>query len=145
MARLDPIEWRVWWLREEPVKGAILLSVMVMIPVFIFGAIPDTPSYAVVGFFVLLASFWDFLMPTVYRMTRDSIRWRTLVFSGSRPLQRVKRINEGPTGFWLSPSEKESFADDFRGFWLRMPRKDNDIRRQVQLRLQTLFEAADPS
>jgi len=143
MGRLDPIEWRVWWLKDEPLKGAILLMVMILVPLFIFGAMPESPGFAVLGFLIMLFSFWQLLVPTVYRITRDSVRWRSFVFSGTYPLQKVKRIVQGASGFWLSPLEKESILDDFRGIWLRLPRADGRVREQVNHRLKTLFEAAE--
>lgn len=141
MKRIDPIEWRVWWLAEEPVKGVILVLVILLVPLFLYGAMPESPGLAIIGFLILFGSFRELLVPIVYRLTRESIRWRTLFLSGTKPLHDIKRIQEGPTGFWLSPMARDSLLDDFRGFWLRVPRKDSRIREQVQHRLQLLFKA----
>ncbi|MHA2620516.1 MAG: hypothetical protein V2G42_02120 [bacterium JZ-2024 1] len=145
MARLDPIEWRVWWVADEPLKAGVLIVVILIIPLFLYGAMPDAPGFAGLGFLILLLSFGELLLPTFYRLTRDSIRWRILFFSRSRALSGIQRVLEGPTGFWLSPSLKDSLLDDWRGLWLRLPKNKPEIRERVHSRLQLLLDSVKDS
>ena len=114
----DSLEWSVWPARERPWTAAVLLGSLVVLGVVIAQGTGDKVLGIAAPVFVL-ASVGSFIAKTEYRLSSDAIEVRTLGVVRSRPWAEMRRATVDRNGVFLSPFEKRSWLEAYRG--VRLP------------------------
>lgn len=114
----DSLEWSVWPARERPWAAAVLLASLGVLGVVIAQGTGDKVLGVAAPLFVL-ASVGSFIAKTEYRLTSDAIEVRTLGVVRSRPWAEMRRATADRNGVFLSPFEKRSWLEAYRG--VRLP------------------------
>lgn len=83
------------------------------------GAAFGGAGYALLAAVLLAVSLGRYFVATVYTLDGRGITVRFLGQSRTVGWDRVKRVCEGPRGVFLSPFERPSRLDPFRGVFLR--------------------------
>src|SRR5262249_50669016 len=110
----DVVAWRAWPARRRPVAAAVLVAGAVVLGGLVTRGTPDRLLGIAAPMFVLL-SVSSFLLPTGYRLTREGIEVRSLGVVRARPWSEMKRFDLDASGIFLSPFEKRSWLDAYRG------------------------------
>ena len=63
----------------------------------------------------MLLSLSSFLLPTGYRLTKEAVEVRSLGVVRVRPWTEMRRYEVDASGVFLSPFEKRSWLDAYRG------------------------------
>ncbi len=128
----ERFRWRVWWLRDHPGKGVLLIFFLVIIPAVLWALFPEEPIYAVLSVLLLFGSFWMVLLPVDYEIQGGRLRWGLGPFQVERSLSEFRRVVPGREALWLSRYTREHWMDDFRGVLLRFPARERELRERVE-------------
>lgn len=117
-AARETLEWSVWPARDRPWAAAVLLLSLAVLGVLIAQGTGDTVLGVAAPVFIL-ASVGSFIARTEYRLTPESVEVRTLGVSRARPWGEMRRAILDRRGIFLSPFEKRSWLEAYRG--VRLP------------------------
>jgi hypothetical protein len=134
---LDPIptepimRWTVHLARQFPARAAVSVA---------FIALATTIGYFAVGPYAaalvgaaLVASLSDFLFPVRYLVSRDRVSCRMLLKSAEIKWTDVKRCYLDDQGVKLSPLDRVSRLEAFRGVYLRFAGNEREVIETVKL------------
>ena len=131
---VEELHWSVWPARRRPLAAAVLLSGAVVLGILIARGTGDRVLGVAAPLFVLV-SVSSYLLPTHYRLTRDAIEVRSLGVVRARPWSEMKRFEEDGAGLFLSPFEKRSWLDAYRGVRLALGGNRDQVVAFVQARV----------
>ncbi|HEY3157077.1 MAG TPA: hypothetical protein VGK76_10720 [Candidatus Eisenbacteria bacterium] len=132
----DSLEWSVWPAREKPWTAAVLLGSLVVLGVVIAQGTGDKVLGVAAPVFVL-ASVGSFIAKTEYRLSPDAIEVRTLGVVRSRPWAEMRRATVDRNGVFLSPFEKRSWLEAYRGVRLPFGGNRDQVLAFVESRVKT--------
>ena len=130
----EDVAWSVWPARRRPLAAVLLLAAAAVLGILVAQGTQDRVLGVAAPLFVLL-SISSFLLPTGYRLTRDAIEVRSLGVVRSRPWSEMRRFEVDESGVFLSPFEKRSWLDAYRGVRLPMEENRDQVVGFVQARL----------
>jgi len=130
----DEVAWRVWPARRRPLAALVLLAGAAVLGVLVAQGTHDRVLGMAAPLFVLL-SISSFLLPTGYRLTRDGIEVRSLGVVRTRPWSEMRRFEVDASGVFVSPFEKRSWLDAYRGVRLTAEENRDQVVGFVQARL----------
>jgi hypothetical protein len=130
----EDVAWSVWPARRRPLAAFLLLAGAVVLGILVAQGTQDRLLGMAAPLFVLL-SLSSFLLPTGYRLTREGIEVKSLGVVRSRPWSEMRRFDVDETGVFLSPFEKRSWLDAYRGVRLTMEDNRDQVVGFVQARL----------
>ena len=136
----DELAWSVWPARQRPIAAMVLLAGAIVLGVLVTRGTQDRVLGFAAPLFVLL-SVSSFLLPTGYRLTRESLEVRSLGGVRARPWSEMRRFEVDASGVFVSPFEKRSWLDAYRG--VRLPVGGN--RDQVVAFVQARLASARPA
>ncbi|MHC4986756.1 MAG: hypothetical protein ACYTFO_11460 [Planctomycetota bacterium] len=114
----EAVCWRSFPLADDFPRsllfGAALIGVSVLAGVAFEGL-----WAAAVAFVLLLVAMAKYVLPTHYRLDDEDVTVRFLGHSQRTSWSRIKRFDVGSHGVFLSPFERPSRLDSFRGVLLR--------------------------
>lgn len=130
----EDVAWSVWPARTRPLAAAVLLGGAAVLGVLVARGTGDRLLGFAAPLFVLL-SVSSFLLPTRYRLTRDAVEVRSMGVVRARPWSEMKRFEEDEAGLFLSPFEKRSWLDAYRGVRLALGGNRDQVVAFVQARV----------
>lgn len=130
----EEVTWSVWPARGRPLAALVLVASAVVLGVLVTKGTQDRILGVAAPLFVL-ASVSSFLLPTRYRLTRDAVEVRSLGVVRARPWSEMRRFEEDPSGVFLSPFEKRSWLDAYRGVRLTLGGNRDQVVAFVQARV----------
>jgi len=130
----DELSWSAWPARRRPLAALVLLGGAAVLGILIVQGTGDRVLGVAAPLFVLL-SVSSFLLPTGYRLTRDAVEVRSLGVVRARPWSEMRRWEEDATGIFLSPFEKRSWLDAYRGVRLQLGGNRDQVVAFVQARV----------
>jgi hypothetical protein len=110
----DEVVWRIWPARQRPLTAIVLIAGALVLGILVSRGTEDKVLGIAAPVFVL-ASLSSFLLPTEFRLTREAIEVKSLGVVRSRPWSEMRRFEEDRSGVFLSPFEKRSWLDAYRG------------------------------
>jgi len=128
------VTWSVWPARSRPLAAAVLLLGTVILGVLVAQGTEDRLLGIAAPLFVLL-SVSSFLLPTQYRLTETAVEVRSLGIVRTRPWSEMRRFEQDATSIFLSPFEKRSWLDAYRGVRLNLGGNREQVVAFVQARL----------
>ena len=131
----DVLTWKVWPARERPLAALVLVASTVVLGVLVRRATGDAVLGIAAPVFVL-GSLAAFLFPTEYRLTEEAIEVRTLGVSRSRPWSEMRRMTVDRTGVFLSPFEKRSWLEAYRGLRILFGGNRDQVVSFAEARIQ---------
>lgn len=130
----DELAWSVWPARRRPFSAAVLLGSAIVLGILIGHGTEDRVLALAAPVFVL-ASLSSFLLPTTYRLSADQVEVRSLGVVRARPWTEMRRFDEDATGVFLSPFERRSWLDGYRGVRLLFGGNRDQVVAFVEARL----------
>jgi hypothetical protein len=85
----------------------------------------------------VLFSLSSFLFPTAYRLTEDLVEVRSLGVARVRPWTEMRRMTVDRTGVFLSPFERRSWLEAYRGVRLLFGGNRDQVVAFVEARLKS--------
>lgn len=133
-AESDALTWSVWPARQRPLAAAVIVAGAGVLGVLIAQGTGDR-LLGIAGPLFVLVSLSSYLLPTTYRLTRDAVEVRSLGVVRARPWSEMKRFEEDAAGLFLSPFEKRSWLDAYRGVRLSLGGNRDRVVAFVQARV----------
>jgi hypothetical protein len=133
------LEWSVWPARERPWAAAVLVVSLLVLGVLIAQGTGDRVLGAAAPAFVLL-SVGSFIARTRYRLTPESIEVRALGVARARPWSEMRRATVDRGGVFLSPFQKRSWLEAYRGVRLPFGGNRDQVVAFVEAKLPVDFE-----
>ena len=112
------LEWSVWPARRKPWAAGVLLASLAVLGVLIAQETGDRVLGVSAPLFIL-ATVGSFIAKTEYRLTQESVEVRALGVARVRPWGEMRRATVDRHGVFLSPFEKRSWLEAYRG--VRLP------------------------
>ena len=135
----ETLEWSVWPARDRPGAAAVLLASLLVLGVLIAEGTGDKVLGVAAPAFILV-SVGSFIARTHYRLTSESIEVRTLGVSRARPGGEMRRATLDRGGIFLSPFEKRSWLEAYRGVRLPFGGNRDQVLAFVETKLPVLVE-----
>ena len=132
--RTDEVAWRVWPARQRPLTAIVLIAGAMVLGILVARGTQDRVLGIAAPVFVL-ASLSSFLLPTEFRLTREAVEVKSLGVVRRRPWSEMRRFEEDRSGVFLSPFEKRSWLDAYRGVRLDPGGKRDQVVAFVKGRL----------
>ncbi|MGE5179403.1 MAG: hypothetical protein ACM3PF_09945 [Bacteroidota bacterium] len=130
----NEVAWSVWPARGRPLAAAVLLAGAAVLGLLVAKGTQDRVLGVAAPLFVLV-SVSSFLLPTRYRLTPDAVEVRSLGVVRARPWSEMKRFEQDDAGLFLSPFEKRSWLDAYRGVRLTLGGNRDQVVAFVQARV----------
>ncbi len=124
------LRWSIHLARKYPVKLACIISLIALVSAAAYFAVGLALSVGAV--LVLLGSLADFLFPVTYVLTTDGAACNMLFKSSRIRWERVKHCYVDAKGIKLSPLDRISKLEAFRGVYLRFNRNDEQVAEVVK-------------
>lgn len=96
--------------------------------------------WSIFGFVVLLVSLHSYFFPTSYEITEDEVLIRNIFMTQRRKLNEFRKVYVGRNGALLSPFTRKTFLNQFRGAFLLLPEKRDEILDLLRSRIETRDE-----
>ena len=129
------LTWSVWPARERPLAAVVLVASTVVLGVLVRRATGDNVLGVAAPVFVL-GSLAAFLFPTRYRLSEQAIEVTSLGVSRSRPWSEMRRMTVDKTGVFLSPFEKRSWLEAYRGLRILFGGNRDQVVSFAEARIQ---------
>ncbi|HMI30486.1 MAG TPA: hypothetical protein VK527_02015 [Candidatus Limnocylindrales bacterium] len=133
------LEWSVWPARRKPWAAAVLLASLAVLGALVAQGTGDRVLGVAAPLFIL-ASVGSFIAKTEYRLTPESVEVRTLGVARVRPWGEMRRATVDRQGIFLSPFEKRSWLEAYRGVRLPFGGNRDQIVAFVESKLPVSFE-----
>jgi len=130
----DELTWTAWPARKRPLAALVLVGSAIVLGALVGKGTKDAVLAVAAPTFVL-ASLASFLFPTVYRLTKDSVEVRSLGVARVRPWTEMRRVTVDRTGVFLSPFERRSWLEAYRGVRLLFGGNRDQVVAFVEARL----------
>ena len=134
------LEWSVWPARRKPWAAGVLLASLVVMGMLIAKETGDRVLGAAAPLFIL-GTVGSFIAKTDYRLTPESIEVRALGVARVRPWSEMRRATVDRHGVFLSPFEKRSWLEAYRGVRLPFGGNRDQVVAFVETKLPVSFEA----
>ena len=132
--RAAELEWTAWPARERPLAAAVLVVAAIVLGMLVEKGTDDRFLGVAAPAFVL-ASLSSFLLPTSYRLTKESVEVRSLGVARARPWAEMRRMTVDRTGVFLSPFERRSWLEAYRGVRLLFGGNRDQVVAFVEARI----------
>lgn len=130
-ASSEPVlSWSVHLARRSPVKAIVSLALVTAATAV--GCALAGPYVALVVAVALVASLSDFLFPVRYVVTHDGASCKMLLKGSEIKWSNVKRCYVDNFGVKLSPLDRVSRVEAFRGVYLRFGDNENEVIETVK-------------
>lgn len=129
------LTWTAWPARERPLAAAVLLASAIVLGVLVAHGTQDRVLGVATPLFILV-SLSSFLLPTTYRLTENAVEVRSLGVARVRPWTEMRRMTVDQTGVFLSPFEKRSWLEAYRGVRLLFGGNRDQVVAFVEARLK---------
>jgi hypothetical protein len=125
------LRWRSWPLTENLPRSilrvALFLGLCALVGVGFGGW-----EYALLAMVLVGLSLLRFFLPTTYVLDEQAATARVLGPARKLPWSQVRRVGVGPAGVFLSPFERPSRLDSFRGMFLRFAHNADEVTSFVR-------------
>lgn len=128
------LTWTAWPARERPLAAAVIMASLVILGLLVARATGDRVLGVAAPAFVLF-SLSSFLFPTAYRLTDETLEVRSLGVARQRPWSEMRRMSVDRTGVFLSPFERRSWLEAYRGVRLLFGGNRDQVVAFVEARL----------
>lgn len=115
---MGELSWKAHPLKDGAPRSYLVVLALAGICLLMKVAFGGWLWSALAGLF-LLGSLRSWLFPTAYRLTPEGVEVRFLGLSTLKPWSRFRNLYPHRMGLHLSPFEKPSGLDPFRGIFLR--------------------------
>jgi hypothetical protein len=135
--------WRVWLLPAHPLRGGFALAVCALTVVFAWSLSRSVLLGAVAGL-VLIASLSQFLLPTHFALSGESVRVSNLLYRRTRRWSEFRGYARAGARLKLLTLPPGSRLDNYRGQLLLLPPGEagEAVLAQVRARFAPAAEAA---
>ena len=134
-AEEEVLAWTVHLARENRSKLAVCVGATVLTSCAAFHVIGPAAAIAVAA--VMIASVAEFVFPVTYRITTSGAECRMLLKVSTISWANVRRCYIDDLGIKLSPLDRRSRIETFRGVYLRF----SDNRTQVTEAVKRMRES----
>lgn len=118
------------------------LSLIFIVGFLTYVAIFFGVIFSIIGVIILFASLHSYYFPTHYEVNETMIVIKTIFATQRRELKEFKKVHLGKNGILLSPFKKKTFMNQFRGVFLLLPEKRDDIVNYLNERI-IAYQAAN--
>jgi len=125
----DEISWRVHVLRENYLRSALLIVIILLVSVGVWYW-TETPLFVLFTVGILVVSTAPYFFPIEYRLNRDGIEITFVGVKTFRSWDEYRNFYPHDIGAHLSTFRRSNFLDSFRGNFIRFdPARREDILR----------------
>lgn len=119
------MSWNVHLARQYPTKLVTLAGLTALVSIAAYWWVNSLA--VVVVAIVMIAGFSDFVFPVNYVLTREGASCRTKFKQSEIKWENVQHCYLDDTGVKLSPLDRQSRLEAFRGVYLRFADNKNDV------------------
>lgn len=117
--------------RTRTFLSAVLIAAFLVLVAVFYGLF-----WGIFGFVVLLVSVHSYFFPTSYEVTNDEVVIKNIFMTQKRKLVEFRRIYIGKNGVLLSPFHRKTVLNQFRGVFLLLPEKRDEVLAFLKERVE---------
>ena len=123
--------WVVLPYRRQPLKTVVLVLTLIVIWAGVYFLFGD-PWILGFSFVVLFGSVFYYFFPMKYTLDEDGITLRGVFTSKFRAWSEFRRWESDRYGVFLSPFQRASRLDNFRGVYVRFGEDPEEVRARME-------------
>lgn len=122
------IAWSTHPFVERPLTslGVLLLLGLILMGVYFWF---ESIYWVLLSFLILFLSLSAYFVPTVYELYDDRIVVKRFITTQTKRWDQFRRVYPDRNGAFLSPFATPSRLENFRGIFLRIPARKDEIYR----------------
>jgi hypothetical protein len=124
------LQWKVHPIKGDFKKSLFLIILIIFISILVFISF-DSILLGLLGLFLLVFSMRQFFLPTYYILNQEGVIVRFAGLTTKRKWSYFKRFFVDKNGILLSPFDKKSALENFRGIYLIVPNKGSPTRTEI--------------
>ena len=128
------IAWSTLPFVERPLTsvGVIVLLGLILTGVYFWF---HSPYWVVIAGIMLFLSLSAYFVPTSYELYDDHIVIKRFLTTQKRNWADFKKVYRDRNGAFLSPFDSPNRLENFRGVFLRIPERRDEVRRFLMLKV----------
>jgi len=128
---VEPLHWEVRLGAVNPMRRWAVLACAVLAG-FAGLVLFRQPIFGVFGFLAIVLSTTEVLFPSKYRLDREGARAQCGMSVTTIAWENVKKVSEDALGVLVSPLQKSSRLDVFRGVYLRFADNRTEVLAKIR-------------
>ena len=126
----DSLEWTFRLDPESPKRRIMVVTIALMAG--LAGLMLNGPLLSLIGIVVVVLSAAELFFPVKYRLDGQGARAKCGLSVTALDWADVRRVLPMPDGVRLSPLEKPSRLDEFRGVYLRFSDNEEEVSGKIR-------------
>jgi hypothetical protein len=124
------MNWSVHPAKKHP--GKTVLSLTFIIAFLVFIAVYYGIFWGMLGLVILFVSLYSYFFPTHYEVDEQTVKIKNMFITQHRRIAEFKKVYRGKNGILLSPFKRKTLLNQFRGVFLLLPEKREEIETYIR-------------
>ena len=129
----------------HPVKRSSKISILVILFLFVVWFLVYLTTFSllltILSVVIMLGSLSPFFLPTYYELDDEKIKVRFFFNTKEKEWSMFRSFYVDKNGVLLSPFERPSRLENFRGLYIRLNQNENEVVDFVKSKINTCAQA----
>jgi hypothetical protein len=134
--RREVLTWISHPLKKNKRNTLLVILFLVLAPVIVFIS-TQSLFFLLLALLILLGSLSSFFLPTTYELYSDRIKVRFFLNTKEVEWKKYRSFYVDKNGVLLSPFEKPSRLENFRGIYLRFNKNKEEVVNFIKERIKS--------
>jgi hypothetical protein len=132
----DVLTWISHPLKKNKRNTILVILFLVLTPAIVFFS-TQSLFFLILAFLILLGSLSSFFLPTTYELSSDRVKVRFFLNTKEVEWKNYRSFYVDKNGVLLSPFEKPSRLENFRGIYIRFNQNKDEVVNFIKERIKS--------
>ena len=132
----ESLTWTSHPLKKNKRSTILVILFITLAPAVVFFS-TNSLFFLLLSLVILLGSLASFFLPTTYELSRDKIKVKFLINIREMEWGKYRSFYVDKNGVLLSPFEKPSRLENFRGIYVRFEQNKEEVVNYIKSRIKS--------
>jgi len=132
----EALIWTTHPLKKSKRNTLLVILFLILTPGIIFVS-TNSLFFLFLSFVILIGSLSSFFLPTTYELSEDRIKVRFFLNTKEMEWKKYRSFYVDKNGVLLSPFEKPSRLENFRGLYIRFNQNKDQVLNFIKSRMKS--------
>lgn len=132
----EALIWTSHPLKRNKRNTVLVILFLILAPLIVLIA-TNSLFFVFLSLIILLGSLASFFLPTTYELSQDKIRVRFFINKKEMDWDKYRSFYVDKNGVLLSPFEKPSRLENFRGIYIRFEQNKDEVVNFIKSRIKS--------
>jgi len=134
--RREALIWTSHPLKRNKRNTVLVIVFLILAPLIVL-IVTNSLFFLFLSLVILLGSLASFFLPTTYELSQDKIRVRFFINKKEMEWNKYRSFYVDKNGVLLSPFEKPSRLENFRGTYIRFEKNKDEVVNFIKSRIKS--------